>query len=57
MYGLLLEAICEALKSKYGEEQWNAIRQKAGIPHHNFIPHKTYSESVIPRLIKAAAEV
>ena len=57
MYGLLLEAMCEALKSRYGDEKWNVIREKAGIHHNSFITHKTYSEAVIPRLMKAAVEV
>ncbi len=57
MYGLVLEGIADAMRHKFTDEIWEQIRQKAGIPHHTFVMHKTYSETVIPRLAKAAAEI
>lgn len=52
MYGLLLEGIADAVRRKFGEEVWQEVRKKAGVPHHTFVMHKTYSETVIPRLVK-----
>jgi guanylate cyclase len=31
MYGLLLENLCEYVKSVYGEEKWEEIRRAAGV--------------------------
>ena len=57
MYGLLLESLCHTLKGKYGDDKWEEIRRKAGVTHHAFSSHKVYSETLIPRLGRAAAEV
>ncbi|XP_066276483.1 soluble guanylate cyclase 88E-like [Branchiostoma lanceolatum] len=57
MYGLLLESINDYLKGAYGEAVWKLIRERANVPHHSFVTHQVYSESVIPRLAKAASEV
>ncbi|XP_019641303.1 PREDICTED: soluble guanylate cyclase 88E-like isoform X3 [Branchiostoma belcheri] len=57
MYGLLLESINDYLKGAYGEAVWKLIRERANVPHHSFVTHQVYSETVIPRLAKAASEV
>ncbi len=57
MYGLILEGIGDAIRHKFGNEVWEQVRKKAGVPHHTFNMHRTYSETVIPRLAKAAAEI
>ena len=57
MYGLILEGIGDAVRRKFGDEIWEETRKKAGVPHHSFNMHKTYSETVIPRLAKAGSEV
>lgn len=57
MYGLLLQGITGAIKDKFGEKVWLQILEKSGIPHSNFHIHKCYSETLIPRLTKAAVEV
>ena len=57
MYGLILEGIGDAVRRKFGDQIWEETRKKAGVPHHSFNMHKTYSETVIPRLAKAGSEV
>lgn len=57
MYGLILEGVSDAIRHTYGDAIWEEVRKKAGIPHHTFVMHKTYSETVIPRLVKAASEI
>ena len=57
MYGLLLESISEVIKEKYGAEIWEQIHHKAAINHHIFATHKSYSETLIPRIAKAASEI
>ena len=57
MYGLILEGIAEAIRRKFGDEAWLEIKKKAGVKHDTFNTHKTYSETVIPRIAKAGSEV
>jgi len=57
MYGLILEGIGDAIRRKFGDEMWEEMRKKAGVTQHSFNMHKTYSETVIPRLAKAGSEV
>ena len=57
MYGLLLEGIYDYVAKNHGDEMWAKIREKGGIKHSSFTTQKTYSETVIPRIAKAAVEV
>ncbi|XP_050738004.1 soluble guanylate cyclase 88E-like isoform X2 [Eriocheir sinensis] len=57
MYGLLIENFSEYIKNDYGEDKWEEIRLLAGIEHIDFSTHKIYSESLLPKLIKAAVTV
>ena len=54
MYGLILEGIATAVREKYGEEAWQAVRQLADVSAVTFRSHKRYSETLVPRLIAAA---
>ena len=57
MYGVILEGIGDAIRKKFGDQVWDEVRQKAKIPHHSFNMHRTYSETVVPRIAKAAADI
>ena len=57
MYGLLLEGVRKALKTKYGDKAWNQISKKLGIQHRSFNITKCYSETIIIRIAKTASEV
>ncbi|KAJ8405484.1 hypothetical protein AAFF_G00319570 [Aldrovandia affinis] len=47
MYGLLCESLHDFIKESYGDDVWKLVRERADV----------YSESVIPRIAKAASEV
>ncbi|KAL8614430.1 hypothetical protein ACOMHN_007766 [Nucella lapillus] len=57
MYGLLLEAIGDIIKRKYGEQQWAEISMQAGVSNLSFAHNEVYEESLIPRISEAAAYV
>lgn len=56
MYGLLLDSIQKFLTERYGERCWAAVRKKAGLTNYWFVTHEVYSDSVMSRLVQAAAE-
>ncbi|XP_067933138.1 soluble guanylate cyclase 88E-like [Watersipora subatra] len=57
MYGLLLESIYHYIRTVFGEETLLKIREKANLTHTSFSAHQVYSETVIPRLARAAEDV
>ncbi len=57
MYGFLMEGIGDAIRRKMGESVWEKIRQKAKVDKKIFIDKKVYSETMMPRILKAAVEV
>ncbi len=57
MYGLLLEGLYDYIVKKFGEEKWTQAREKAGVRHATFSTQKTYSETVLPRVAKAASDI
>ena len=57
MYGLLIQNIVDYIKLTHGDAAWEEIRARTGIPHHTFVTHKKYSETVIPRIARATHEV
>ena len=57
MYGLVVESIGHYLRSVHGEEVFAEIRRRANVSQSTFSAHQVYSESVVPRLARAAQEV
>jgi hypothetical protein len=57
MYGLLIEAVVEYAKQKYGESIWETVRQKAKVKSKSFVTNEQYSEIVILRIIRCLAQV
>lgn len=57
MYGLVCENLVEYIKFQYGEDKWEEIRHLAKIEYPSFSTHQVYSESLIPKLGKKAAQV
>lgn len=57
MYGFVLQGIAESVTKKFGENVWNEIIKKIGLKTATFHPQKTYSETVVPRIIKASSDV
>jgi hypothetical protein len=57
MYGLLVEAIIETIKDKFGNQVWEQIKKKARLDTNEITAHKQYSEALIQKIVKALAEV
>uniref|UniRef100_A0A6A7FMP9 guanylate cyclase n=3 Tax=Hirondellea gigas TaxID=1518452 RepID=A0A6A7FMP9_9CRUS len=57
MYGLILENLVEYIKFHYGEDKWEEIRHLAKVDMPSFSTHHVYSETLVPRLGKKAAQV
>lgn len=57
MYGLVNKAIHDMVCSRFGEETWQAIKQKAEIQVDTFLSMEGYPDDVTHRLVKAASEV
>lgn len=56
MYGLVNKAIEDMVCSRFGEEAWETIKQKAGIDIDAFISMDAYSDDVTYQLVGAASE-
>jgi Haem-NO-binding len=57
MYGLVNKAIADMVKSRFGEEIWQQIRQKAAVENDTFLSMEGYPDDVTHRLVKAGSEV
>ena len=57
MYGMLLESVQYYLIEKYGEPNWEEIRQCAGISDHVFVTHERYSEASMKKIADSAEYV
>jgi hypothetical protein len=57
MYGLVVESIIEAIKTKFGERVWLEVRKKAKIEQEFFNTHQQYSEATIQKIIRSLASV
>lgn len=57
MYGLVNKGIHDMVCSRFGEDTWQAIAQKAEIEVDTFISMEGYPDDVTHRLVKAASQV
>lgn len=57
MYGLVIESIIEAIKTKFGERVWLEVRKKAKIEQEFFNTHQQYSEATIQKIIRSLSTV
>ncbi len=57
MYGLVNKAIHDMVCSRFGEEVWQEIKQKAEVNVEVFISMEGYPDDVTHRLVKAASVV
>jgi Haem-NO-binding len=57
MYGLVNKAIADMVLSKFGQEAWESIRQKAHVEVNTFLSMEGYPDDVTHRLVKAASVV
>jgi hypothetical protein len=57
MYGLVNKAIQDMVCSRFGEETWKVIKQKADLDVDVFISMEGYPDDITHRLVKSASEV
>ena len=57
MYGLVNKAVEGLVCSKFGEDTWNQILEKAQIDADSFVSMEAYPDAVTYKLIGAACEV
>lgn len=57
MYGLVNKAIQDMVCSRFGEQTWEKIKQKAHIEAEAFISMEAYPDDVTHRLVMAASQV
>lgn len=56
MYGIVNKAIEDLVKTNFGEEKWDLIREKSGIEHDFFISDEAYDDDVTFKLATAVSE-
>lgn len=57
MYGLVNKAVEELVSTRFGEETWTKIRERAGIEVGGFMSMDPYPDAVTYKLVAAASEV
>ncbi len=57
MYGLLVEAIIETIKEKYGSNVWDQIKKKCRLDNNTITAHQQYSEALIQKIVKHLSEI
>jgi len=57
MYGLVNKAIMDLVVTNFGDDQWEAIKTKAGVEIDAFISNESYPDEMTYSLVGAASEV
>lgn len=57
MYGMINKAAQELIVTQFGEEQWQAVKKRAGIDIEEFDRMMQYPDQVTYDIIAAASEV
>ena len=57
MYGLVNQAIQGLVVDNFGEDNWKAIKQKAGVTEEAFLSNEIYDDSITFNLAVSASEV
>ncbi len=56
MYGLLIEAVIDFTKRKYGDAVWEKVKRLAKIESYTFTSQQQYSETLLTKIIKCLVE-
>lgn len=56
MYGLVNKAIEDLLRTRFGDDAWEATRQQAGVESLAFVRMESYPDDITYRLIDAASQ-
>lgn len=57
MYGIVNKAIQDLLTDNYGEDKWEAVKEKSGVDIDFFLSNEPYDDDITYKLAGAAAEV
>ena len=57
MYGLVNKAVEELVRSRFGDQTWETIKQRAGVEEELFISMDAYPDDLTYRMVGAASEV
>ena len=57
MYGLVNKAVVDLVCTKFGQDTWNKIKQKADVDIDVFVSMDGYPDDITYRLVGAASEV
>ena len=57
MYGLIIEAIVECIKTKYGERVWQEVKSKSKVDQDFFNTHQQYSEAIVQKVLRNLAQI
>ena len=56
MYGIVNKAIEDLVKANFGEEKWEAVKERSGIDVDFFISNEPYDDSLTYQLAGAVSE-
>jgi hypothetical protein len=57
MYGMVNKAVEDLVCLKFGEDKWEAIKDRAGVNEDLFISNESYPDELTYRLVGAASEI
>jgi hypothetical protein len=57
MYGLIIEAMVESIKAKYGKNIWEEVKRKAKVDQDFFSTHQQYSEAIVQKILRSLSIV
>ena len=57
MYGLVNKAVQDLVVTQFGQDKWEAIKEKAGISVDAFLSMKSYPDDITYSLVGAASDI
>jgi Haem-NO-binding len=57
MYGIVNKAIEDLVKENFGEDKWQAVKEKSGVDIDFFLSNEPYDDDITYRLAGAVSEV
>ncbi|MFD1293700.1 heme NO-binding domain-containing protein [Lutibacter holmesii] len=57
MYGIVNKAIQDLVTETFGEDKWEAVKEKSGVDVDFFLSNEPYEDSITYELVGAASEV
>ena len=57
MYGLINNALQNMIREKFGDEKWEEVLRRSGVPEDSFLTMRSYDDALTYRLAGTASEV